>query len=73
MKHTPQINFDRATCSCGRMQAVWRRDSEAIGAFTLRAHECYVIHRDLADAPADLFDWRAESGTVEAQSDLFAA
>ncbi len=68
MKHTAVITFHRATCSCGQMRGIWRRDDEAIGAFTLRAHAAWEQHRDNAEPPADLFDYRAVSEpTVSAQ------
>ncbi len=71
MKHTPVINHNRATCSCGNLPAIWRRDSEPIGKFTLRAHECFLIHRSLApaDAAGDLFDFRQPE--PERAPDLF--
>lgn len=60
MKHTAQITFERATCTCGRMPGIWRRADEAIGAFTLRAYDAHGIHAQLAEAPGDLFDYRVE-------------
>ena len=73
-QHTAQITFERATCTCGRMPGIWRRADEPIGAFTLRAYDAHGIHAQLAEAPADLFDYRAEcEPETAAQSSLFSA
>ncbi len=73
MKHTAVITYHRATCSCGQMQGVWRGENEAIGAFTLRSDVIWREHRDNAEAPVDLFDYRAAptERPVSAQGGLF--
>ncbi len=73
MKHTAVITYHRATCSCGQMQGVWRGENEAIGIFTIRAHAIFEQHRDNAEAPVDLFDYRQHmERPVSAQGGLFA-
>jgi len=72
VKHTAVITFHRATCSCGQMQGVWRGESEDIGPFTLRSHSAWEQHRDTAEMPVDLFDYRQNTERpVSAQQGLF--
>jgi hypothetical protein len=52
MKHTAIINHHRATCSCGTMPGIWRRDDEAVGKFTLRAYAAWERHA--AESPEDV-------------------
>ncbi len=88
MKHTAVITYHRATCSCGQMQGVWRETKvsyfdpevcrtrtreETVGDFTKRAYSLWEQHRDTAEMPIDLFDYRQPVETVEqAQGGLFA-
>jgi hypothetical protein len=75
MKHTAVINFERATCSCGQMPGIWRRDGETIGDFTKRAYRLWEQHAHGAQPAATLFemapeDWERD---IPAQGGLFAA
>ena len=58
MKHEAIITFDRAVCRCGQMRSCWRTEGEAIGAYTLRAHEVWLAHVAKFEEPATLFDLR---------------
>ena len=47
-KHVAVITAVSAHCECGRMPGVLRKANESQGAFTVRANDCFRIHREAA-------------------------
>jgi hypothetical protein len=74
MRHQPIIGFERAVCSCGNMQGIWRCADEAVGKFTLRAYSAWERHA--AESPEDvrgmLFDFERPQEKIEQTAELFS-